>query len=333
MPYARCFLHIGAPKTGSTMLQRVLFECREALPALGIRYSDVSLRGFGHHDIAFLIGGGYPEWATAQPKTLDELRTELASELRGWTGSVLLSSEDFYLYPNPAGVRDFLATSGALDGRDPKIVVYVRRQDDAYESWYNQTIKAQGYTHTIEECLRAFRNLFDYDRQLAEWEAVFGRDALDVRPYQRADFVDGDLLHDFLAALGLDPHAFGNSNVNVNTSLNRDLLEFQRALNALPLAIPKKRSFHRRLIELSNRTRGSGLFDERPVLGARARTELVQSYDDGNRRVAERYLSRPQLFSDSPVASDDQGPHGPASLSADKLAAIVGWLLLKDEPE
>ena len=71
--HSHCFLHIGAPKTGTTLLQRVLFENKERLRNYGIDYPDISLRGYGHHDLAFLIAGGYPDWATPQPRTLAEL--------------------------------------------------------------------------------------------------------------------------------------------------------------------------------------------------------------------------------------------------------------------
>src|SRR5262249_54363877 len=102
---APCYVHIGAPKTGSTFLQQVVHDNRAALRPRGLLSPEVSLRGFGHHDLAFLLAGGYPEWATPQPRTLAELAAELDEATQGHAGPVLLSSEDFYLCPAPQRLR------------------------------------------------------------------------------------------------------------------------------------------------------------------------------------------------------------------------------------
>ena len=109
----------------------------------------------------------------------------------------MFSSEDFYLCPNPEGLVDFLTTTGALAKREPVVIVYVRRQDEAHESWYNQTVKAQGYTHDIDECVHEFYDLWDYRKQLARWSSAFGRNAMIVRPYEPEQYVGGSLLADF----------------------------------------------------------------------------------------------------------------------------------------
>ncbi|HVX35469.1 MAG TPA: hypothetical protein VHC71_04540, partial [Hyphomicrobium sp.] len=60
MAESSCYIHIGAPKTGSTFLQRVFYDNRGELRTRGLLYPEANIRGFGHHDIAFLIAGGYP---------------------------------------------------------------------------------------------------------------------------------------------------------------------------------------------------------------------------------------------------------------------------------
>lgn len=98
-------------------------------------------------------------------------------------GSLLLGSENFYLFPKPADLKHLLDTRGALSGRAARIVVYLRRQDDAHESWYNQRVKAQGETGSIEESCKRFHDLWDYERRLGLWSEVFGQDALAVKRY------------------------------------------------------------------------------------------------------------------------------------------------------
>lgn len=78
----RWIVHIGAPKTGSTAIQRFLFEHRAQLPAHGVQYPDINLRGYGHHDLAFMLDGRYPEWATPQDRNLPQFCEELRSFLK-----------------------------------------------------------------------------------------------------------------------------------------------------------------------------------------------------------------------------------------------------------
>lgn len=326
----RCYVHIGAPKTGSTWLQKACFDNREALRSQGLLYPDVSLRGYAHHDLAFLLSGGYPEWATPQPRTIAELATDLRCSLRNHKGSVLLSSEDFYLFPNPRGLMELLTSTETLVNRRPGIIVYIRRQDDAHESWYNQTIKAQGYTHDIETCIRASHDLFDYAKQLSTWAGIFGRDSLIVRPTDPSEFHGGDLLSDFVSILGLDSTSLTAPVAPVNTSLNRDILEFQRVLNGLPLHVKERRRYHHQLMELSSQTAGSSLFDERPLLDPRQRAAIMNSYRASNRETARAYMARDELFFQVEQERDAQRPAAPG-LNAEKLAAIVGWLLLRGD--
>ena len=139
-----CFLHIGVPKTGSTALEKFLLHNRDALKKHGWKYPDVSIRGSGHHDLAFLIGGDYPKWATPQDRPLEDIVGELLYKVAE-CDRMILSSENFYLYPRPAKTEKILTQAG-FPAENVKVIVYVRRQDEILMSWYNQAVKAQGYT-------------------------------------------------------------------------------------------------------------------------------------------------------------------------------------------
>lgn len=326
----KCFLHIGAPKTGTTFLQKVLTENGTLLRDRGILYPDAYLRGYGHHDIAFLLSGGYPDWAIPQPRSLAELAAALKEQAGNHSGSVLLSSENFYLYPNPEKLFKFLDDTGLLENRRPIIVVYLRRQDDAHESWYNQTIKAQGYTHTPEECIDAFHGLWDYAVRLDRWAQIFGSENLVVRPYEASSFINGDLLADFFRVIGIDGTGLAIETEKVNTRLNRDALEFQRLVNGLPLTHVERRKFHRQLMELSARTSGSGVFEECEVFDRPTRKSILASYAESNARVSGIYLAGAPLFGER-----DEDVRGNASiyrgLSSDSLARILAWLMIKGD--
>lgn len=323
-----CFIHIGAPKTGSTFLQKILFDNRSVLALHDILYPEVSLRGYGHHDIAFLLDGGYPEWATPQQKSLAQLGTELKAAAREHRGHILLSSEDFYLFPQPAGLLAFLEQAGVVPSREPVVIVYVRRQDDAHESWYNQTIKAQGCTDSIDESVRRFDGLWDYEAQLERWVEVFGRKQIVVRPYGRTDFHGGSITTDFFSLLAIDPSELALPPERVNSRINNDLLDFQRLVNRLPLTIEEKRRFHRLFIELTARTAGSGIFAEGALLSEPQRRAILDRYRNGNRAVAQKYLHRDHLFYERDTA---QALSAPPELTLEKLSYIFGWLMARGD--
>jgi hypothetical protein len=320
-------VHIGAPKTGTTLVQRVCFDNRDALTRLGVLYPDVSLRGYGHHDLAFLLAGGYPAWATPQAKTLDDLSAELMQATARHDGSLLLSSEDFYLCPNPHGLRALLDRTGISARFEPRIIVYLRRQDDAHESWYNQTIKAQGSVDDLETCIVRAHDLWDYARNLTAWEGAFGRSALDVRLYQNGAYAGGSLLTDFCFAIGVDAAELAVPAERVNGRINADILEFQRLTNRLPLTVVEKRRYHRELIALTEATEGLGLFDEAPLIGAARRRSIMASYAAGNAAVAERFFDCAELFAEPPASNAAVDVE--RGLTTAKLASIVGWLLAR----
>lgn len=321
----RLVVHIGAPKTGSTALQKFLFDNRAALDAGGWRYPDVSLRGYGHHDLAFLIGGGYPDWATAQDKPLSELAGQLAGHFAE-ARDIVLSSENFYLLTDPAALASTLARAGLTDSDRVTIVAYVRRQDEAHLSWYNQTVKAQGFSGSVQESLTRWQSLWDYDARLGRWASTFGAQNLVVRPYQASDLHDGDIRRDFSTLLGLPADSMQLPAETPNTRLNRDILEFQRMINRLPLTAQQKRRFHKELMELTAQAGSSGLFDDTPLLTVEERRAILRSYASGNARVARRFLGRDTLFEEAMPA----GPATPAEewkLTPEKVVYLLGWIL------
>lgn len=328
-----CLLHIGVPKTGSTSLQRFLTANTSGLARAGWSYPDVSRRGWGHHDLAFLLGDGYPAWAVPQPRNLDDLARQLADECRS-ASRVIISSENFYLFADPIRTRDLLADSGFPPGTIG-VVVYLRRQDDMHLSWYNQAVKAQGFSGSLAQSIEETFELWDYAARLAAWSDAFGHDRLAVRVYPagQADAASSrfDVRCDFLRAAGIDPEPFDFDAAATNTRLNRDVLEFQRTINRLPLPATAKRAFHRELMALTAATAATPLFADHPLLDGPGRRGLLERYARGNAEVARRYLGRDELFAPDP-ADDGAGPPCGGEwpgLTAEKVAAIVGWLLVR----
>ena len=144
---------------------------------------------------------------------------------------------------------------------DTKIICYVRRQDEYIESLYNQrcremSTKAQfekwcgpserfkpdrqetaGHpffkTHTTEHfrnfLLRCCYSSPEYDCLLADWAAVFGKENIIVRPFEKSQLPHGVEYDFFVNALGQSPDFFEQLSTakRANESVNKEVLEFK----------------------------------------------------------------------------------------------------------
>ena len=324
------YLHIGAPKTGSTALQHFFCNNRKQLLDHNILYPEASLRAYGHHDIAFLVAGDYPKWATPQEKGLGELLGLINQEIESHQGHLLMSSENFYLLPAPQRLKEQFEALAIIPNYQIKIIINVRRQDEAHESWYNQTVKAQGYTHTIDESINEFQKLWDYNERLQEWEQSFGRDNIVVCPYYSVDTDKQRLFIDFLSVMGLDSSDFDLPDTPINNAINKDLLEFQRLMNRLPLSHQEKRTFHQELMELTTASQDLNLFNNSSLLTTKQRNEIMANYAESNRRLSEKHLKGADLFP-SRTDLDDTFEYQETALNEEKMAYILGWILSKKD--
>lgn len=323
MDLPRLIIHVGAPKTGSTLLQQQATRFRELLASRGILYPSSVLRGFGHHDIAFLLDGGFPEWAKATQATLKDLADALSREAELHDGDILLSSENFLLYPQPAKLACFLQDTGLSRTRRVVVLAYLRRQDDLLESWYNQAVKAQGFTGTFEDMIAAPPAFLEFDRGLEAWGDVFGRDAIDCRLYEEACAVG--LEHDFWNALqpglaGLIPPA----KAAANTRLDRDFLEVQRIINGLEMTPVQKRGLHREFMTMSAEADRVGAW---PLMTPKIRTRIIEKYRESNGRLAQTWFGRDTLYSDVAV-QDATDPEYPG-LTKERAVEILAGAFLR----
>ena len=206
-----CFIHAGTHKTGTTAIQRFLAGNREPLARAGFYYphSGCWRPEFpGHHNLVFELTGD----ARYDPAagTLSDLTRELA---RVENADACLSSEAFeYLHVREdalVALRDAIAGLGFR----PRIVLYVRAQDDYAESLYTELVK-HGMPASFAEFLdgviargivrydRGWAYRFDYTKLADRFASVFGADAVIVRRY-RDEGTAGALVADFFDAVGV----------------------------------------------------------------------------------------------------------------------------------
>ena len=289
-----------------------------------------------HNNLAYALFDGRPTAdLTAVSSHLDYL---------AMTGkTIILSAEVFYMRPLESKYsnhinyiqekRDaILRTFNLLKSFDEiKIICYVRRQDLWFESIYNERVKQ--YKHggiSFKEFLDGIQE-HHFSEQLDLWAEFFGKQNIIVRPYEKGQLCNGNVVDDLAEILGLSP-AEGLSPVPKNQStmnprLSRDTLEFSQIIYQLDLDSIERKFWQQALWSVSE----DMLLDHsepaswQKLIEFNERKRLLDKYIDANRYIAKEYLGRfdDTLFYDKLDDSDEMYP------GLSDIRAIEIWLRLQ----
>lgn len=124
-----------------------------------------------------------------------------------------------------------------LPAADFRVLIYLRRPCTFMSSLYLQRLK-NGHEHgTFADFVLHNAHRCDYPRLLEDWAAVFGRDALLPRSYDKARHGPG-LIRDFLSLLDIDATALPGTAQRIhwrNRTPSDGMLRCLHALNHAPV--------------------------------------------------------------------------------------------------
>jgi hypothetical protein len=282
----RLVLHVGAPKTASTYIQRRLRANSERLRKHGVYVPVLPevAEMAGNAKLLPTALGQRPSltFQRAFPKTdihtLDpkKIVAELLQDRRSDSESVILSAENLRpMHARP--LRELLPTNVPC-----VIVLFVRRQDRWLDSYFNQMIK----TNEIHEDIGVFlAHLLDGgDERLCrpDWFAHYQtwRDAFGTCEVVFYDEVSSDVFGAFLKAAAFESIP--------------DLIDIDRAqvsLNLYELAYLLERTpvdyadFLRRKSASEKASRQLAVRDNRSVLSEPDLSRLRDAFEESNRRL------------------------------------------------
>jgi hypothetical protein len=236
-------LHIGLPKTGTSLIQGAFMRAPEALARFEIRYLQAGTEvfdDFGHHVLVMAALGergrridpGKPPETIAAAWAAAMAEIETCPEPR-----IFISSELFaFDVTDPADIAR-LRTDLSAGGRHRiRIVITLRDIVDLVNSVYAQRVR-DGYDGSIEDYLARIRPLLDWQAFVDRWAAVFG-------PVLLLRFEDLDrraMADDFLRRvfdLDYEGQLFGNQ--TANRSLPHSAVAFLREVNGSDMAPERK---------------------------------------------------------------------------------------------
>ena len=210
------YVHIGASKTGTTTLQRFLFENTRHMNKYSLYFSENLGRNFRSLGRDFTIE--HIRFDNFYNTFKEDIK-KFEREVKNIKGDLILSNEGLYdFYENTQQIFKFKNFMNEVGIDNIKIIVYIRDSVDLAISWYLYIFKV----HKINE--NAFEDELYKDRfmrvcnhcTLKMWEEAFGKENLIVKLFDKNEFYKGDLIKDFLHIfnLELDEHFVIPSNQN-----------------------------------------------------------------------------------------------------------------------
>jgi len=296
------YLHIGLGKTGTTSLQTFFWANRNLLGKLGILYPKYGVVAGAHH----VLSPHVPPFLANVWKFIPV--EEWAPEIYRQADRPVLLSSELISSLKPELVRGVAAVLQRYF--NPKVIIYLRRQDHVMIAAYNQQVKAGTQVLDIRSALGMLYKRFDYEDRIKPWMDAFGRDNLILRPYERRQLRDGDIRSDFLAGvLGIeDASKFETSDTNENPRFAYSALEYKRAINNVVKDTQASTRFNEALLAYSaDVDQGStAIFHESDLLAGAERKMILNRARHLNRWIAKDVMGRADgiLFKD-PEPEDD----------------------------
>jgi predicted lactoylglutathione lyase len=292
MSSPKLLLHIGTPKTGTTAVQRFLFDNYDALLGNGVLYP----KSVTHNETVH-----YPiNWAIEEGD--DEVRGKLIKEIEQANPEFVIISTEMFTTPRfhsnlaLAKTVEFFKNCG-FKINEAKVVVYLRRQDLFCESIYNEMVKNHSWSRHIQDT-SAF---LDYFYLLKMWSQFFKKNRIVVRVYEKGQ-LKNDLFEDFFDAIGLPfKPDYRKPKVDPNPKLSAEMLEFMRITNAIRMLPLEREQFKNELTPIAEQIFSTKGNKSVKTLLDDERANILSMYEKVNEAVAKEFMGREdgRLFCES----------------------------------
>lgn len=337
------YLHVGAPKTGTTTLQYFLYENRNVLEEKGICYPDFQFPFPGiafNRNAHFLIQRVYDhkkKRMRQEEKQIFETGFQKLEEFLENHDTVVLSEESIW-NEKEMTTKKFEKIRKKLSDMNAtlKVIVYLRRQDLLMPSYWAQLVKSR-LTLSFEEFISSGsykRYRVDYAKRLEEISTAIGKENVIVRVYEKQQFEGSNhtLISDFLHLFHLPlTEEFQITDSMRNARLQKRSLELKRILNQNPVYQDKK-SF---LIPLLEQIQFEKEITNFPVkeyyFSSEEQLSFLKLFEESNQQVAKEYLNRKDgiLFKDTVAYTNQRA----TTYSYEELIFLCGEIIAKQEEE
>ncbi|NUR07343.1 MAG: hypothetical protein HOQ45_10055 [Nocardioidaceae bacterium] len=336
----RLLVHVGAPKTGTSFVQDVLWQNRERLAAQGVLYP---AERFDEHFLAALDLMELP-WGGLEKQAVGAW-DRLAERVRAWPGTVIVSHE---ILATASKQQVHRAFDSFGEGREVHVVLSARdlvRQIPA--EWqenvkHRRTVSYRGFLDRVTDPSRGselaswFWGVQEVPDVLDRWGSTLPPDQVHLVTVPRAGAPRDLLWQRFASVLGLDPDALAPETTRANPSMGVPETALVRRINSRVnrgvLANEDYRQFVREL--LAHRTLSQRSGSPRLALPADVRAWAVELSEAWIKELAGRgYDVVGSLDELRPDAEADTGYADPDTPDEDAVAdaAMASIVTLLEE--
>jgi len=222
---------------------------------------------------------------------------KLDYEIREYKPStVIVSSEYFSEFREDEikTLRKFIQGINC-DLDEVNLIFYLRRQDKLCESGFIQSYKVLKTNVGFKEFYRsAFHNfIYNYYNLLTMWKQAFPEAEIIVRIYDRKLFPEGNVILDFLQALGIDMPEAREYKIEANPSLSHlSTLVMRRINEELNLSPQDRWKVVNYLLELDRRE-GSIL---KTFFTLEERIKFLEQFRESNEKLFREYFGTKNQF-------------------------------------
>ncbi|PZQ14187.1 MAG: hypothetical protein DI565_12190 [Ancylobacter novellus] len=220
------YFHIGDHKTGSTSIQRALYERLWSCDSVRLAYppylNDVSM--------------ARTLFVPARRKERDALFRAKADWLAGASGDVSVVSAEHFSNVEPKRLRRAIVEFLPEHAKTARVLAYVRPHAGSIVSNYTQRAKSGTSDQTLDQYAEfVMRNdKFDYLPRFGGWAEIF-RERFALRAMSRAELRNGDVVEDFFHhVLGGAPFTLGAAPQSNESAEIHELAVIRRVQQLVP---------------------------------------------------------------------------------------------------
>lgn len=283
----KLYLHIGNPKTGTTAIQRFCFDNHALLKDQDIFYPVKYCHESGpHYEVTWAVDENNKSF-------FDSLLSDFESSR---CSTLLISSEMFSTprYQSSYSVSKILNMFKYIGFRLPDIhcILYMRRQDEYYESIYNERVKNHGLTKKILETTAPL----DYSFILGVWSEIIGMSNVRCLQYSSGN---GSVIESFCDVIGYQISGDeSKSSREVNYKMFPLELEIIRNLNKSKMPMENRYELNAYVRNVIGSVLTASEKENTSLLTEAEQKELLARYSFINDYISNKYFSGDAVFSD-----------------------------------
>lgn len=298
----KIYIHAGPGKSGTSAIQSFLAKNIRALERVGFSYPDIDsidesinggVTGGNSASLARSFLNSDHPFSIKNDIESKDIQYKFDRLLKNSNSNLILSSELFSML-NKEDVEDLKSFINQYD-YEVFCVFYLRRHDQIVESDYAQQVKKHGYSDLIDsEFYKHIISAYDFYRIINAFKYNFGEASIIVRAYEKTQFVNNNLLDDFLSSIGLyssrDLFLF-DSNI-VNPSPSRSMLEIMRVVNGFDNSL----EVNKKLLDV---VFGNEAFQKKHTdsyISYQSKLKILSACDPMYKKIAKEFFNREKLF-------------------------------------